>query len=171
MSMSFSVQGRSRCVVTRSSSLGPADHADSCLWCCPVLTQVFDELRGLLFIKVSQHAQRIISLTTFQHLHQLSLRFHLDRQTGGLSRVIERGIGAIDFALRFTLFSVLPILIEIVMVTVILFIQFDIRFAAVTFITIAGYIAFTLFITEWRIKFRRTMNEKMPMPTQKPLTA
>lgn len=126
-----------------------------------VLTQVFDELRGLLFIKVSQHAQRIISLTTFQHLHQLSLRFHLDRQTGGLSRVIERGIGAIDFAIRFTLFSILPILIEIVMVTVILFVQFDIiRFAAVTFITIAGYIAFTLFITEWRIKFHRAMNEK-----------
>lgn len=134
-----------------------------------VLTQVFDELRGLLFIKVSQHAQRIISLTTFQHLHQLSLRFHLDRQTGGLSRVIERGIGAIDFALRFTLFSVLPILIEIVMVTVILFIQFDIRFAAVTFITIAGYIAFTLFITEWRIKFRRTMNEKDADANTKPI--
>ena len=125
-----------------------------------VLTQGFDELRGLIFIKVAQHAQRIISLNTFKHLHQLSLRYHLDRQTGGLSRVIERGIGAISFALRFTLFSILPILIEIVMVTVILFIQFDIRFAAVTFFTIAGYIAFTVFITEWRIKFRRAMNEK-----------
>lgn len=125
-----------------------------------VLTQAFDELRGLLFIKVSQHAQRIISLNTFKHLHQLSLRFHMDRQTGGLSRVIERGIAAIGFILRFVLFSILPILIEIVMVTVILFVQFDIRFAAVTFITIVGYVAFTFLITEWRIKFRRAMNEK-----------
>jgi len=87
-----------------------------------VLTQGFNELRGLIFIKVSQHAQRIISLNTFKHLHQLSLRFHLDRQTGGLSRVIERGISAIGSVLRFTLFSILPILIEIVMVTVILFV-------------------------------------------------
>ena len=125
-----------------------------------ILTQLFDELRGLVFIKVAQHAQRVISLNTFKHLHQLSLRYHLDRQTGGLSRVIERGISAISFALRFTLFSIFPILVEIVMVSVILFVQFDIRFAAVTLITITGYIAFTLYITEWRIKFRRSMNEK-----------
>jgi len=125
-----------------------------------VLTQGFDELRGLFFIRVSQHAQRIISLDTFKHLHQLSLRFHLDRQTGGLSRVIERGISAIGFVLRFTLFSILPIIIEIIMVTTILFVQFDIRFAAVTFFTIVGYAVFTLLITEWRIKFRRTMLEK-----------
>lgn len=124
-----------------------------------VLTQFFNEMRDLFFIKVSQHAQRIISLTTFQHLHGLSLRFHMDRQTGGLSRVIERGVSAIQFALRFTLFSILPILIEIVMVTVVLFYQFDIRFAAVTFITIALYIAYTFAVTEWRLKFRRIMNE------------
>ena len=124
-----------------------------------VFTQGFNELRNLLFIRVSQHAQRVISLNTFQHLHQLSLRFHLDRQTGGLSRVIERGIAAIGFVLRFTLFSILPTLIEIVMVTVILFVQFDIRFAVVTFVTITGYIIFTFLITEWRIKFRQAMNE------------
>jgi len=125
-----------------------------------VLTQGFNELRNLLFIRVSQHAQRVISLNTFQHLHQLSLRFHLDRQTGGLSRVIERGIAAIGFVLRFTLFSILPTLIEIIMVTGILFVQFDIRFAVVTFVTIVGYIAFTFLITEWRIKFRQEMNAR-----------
>lgn len=125
-----------------------------------VLTQLFDELRGLAFVKVAQHAQRVLSLNTFKHLHHLSLRFHMDRQTGGLSRVIERGIAAIGFVLRFTLFSIFPILIEIVLVTGILFFKFDIRFAAVTFITIVGYIAFTFMITEWRIKFRRAMNEK-----------
>lgn len=125
-----------------------------------VLVQGFNELRNLLFIRVAQHAQRVISLNAFQHLHQLSLRFHLDRQTGGLSRVIERGISAIGFVLRFTLFSILPTLFEIVMVAAILFVQFDIRFALVTLITIGGYIAFTFMITEWRIKFRRAMNEK-----------
>lgn len=124
-----------------------------------VLTQAFNELRSLFFIRVSQHAQRVLSLNTFQHLHELSLRFHLDRQTGGLSRVIERGIASIGFVLRFTLFSILPTLFEIVMVTVILFVQFNIRFALVTFLTIGGYIAFTFMITEWRIKFRRAMNE------------
>ena len=125
-----------------------------------VLTQGFNELRDLFFIKVSQHAQRIISLTTFKQLHELSLRFHMDRQTGGLSRVIERGVSAISFALRFTLFSILPILFEIIMVTVVLFYQFNIRFAAVTLITISLYIAYTFYITEWRLKFRRIMNEK-----------
>ncbi|MEM7537290.1 MAG: ABC transporter ATP-binding protein/permease [Chloroflexota bacterium] len=125
-----------------------------------VLVQFFEEMRNFIFIRVAQHAQRIISLNTFKHLHKLSLRFHMDRQTGGLSRVIERGVSAIQFILNFMLFRIIPIFIEIFMVAAILFVQFDFRFAAVAFITIAGYITFTIMITEWRIKFRREMNER-----------
>lgn len=125
-----------------------------------VLNQVFGEMRDFIFVKVSQHAQRTIALSTFQHLHQLSLSFHLERQTGGLSRVIERGTSGIQFLLNFMLFNILPTLIEIGMVTTVLFIQFDYRFSLITVGTIGGYIAFTLITTEWRLKFRKTMNEK-----------
>lgn len=124
------------------------------------LNQFFGELRDLIFVRVSQHAQRTIALNTFRHLHELSLRFHLDRQTGGLSRVIERGTQGVQFVLGFILFNILPTLLEIIMVTVVLFYQFNIFFAATTFLTIAGYIAFTFLVTEWRLKFRRKMNEK-----------
>ncbi|MDH3976073.1 MAG: ABC transporter ATP-binding protein/permease [Deltaproteobacteria bacterium] len=124
------------------------------------LTQFFGELRDLIFVRVSQHAQRTIALNTFKHLHELSLRFHLDRQTGGLSRVIERGTQGVQFVLGFILFNILPTLLEIIMVTAVLLYQFNILFAAATFLTIAGYIAFTLLVTEWRLKFRRKMNEK-----------
>jgi len=124
------------------------------------LNQLFGELRDLIFVRVSQHAQRTIALNTFKHLHALSLRFHLDRQTGGLSRVIERGTHGVQFVLGFILFNILPTLLEIVMVTVVLLYQFNVFFAAATFLTITGYIAFTLLITEWRLKYRRKMNEK-----------
>jgi len=109
---------------------------------------------------VSQHAQREIALSTFRHVHRLSLKFHLERQTGGLSRVIERGVGGIQFLLRFILFNILPTLIEITMVTVILFVQFDWRFSAATVGTIVAYVLFTQIITDWRLQFRRTMNAK-----------
>ncbi len=125
-----------------------------------LLQQAFVEFRDFIFVRVSQHAQREIALSTFRHVHRLSLKFHLERQTGGLSRVIERGVGGIQFLLRFILFNILPTLIEITMVTVILFVQFDWRFSAATVGTIVAYVLFTQIITDWRLQFRRTMNAK-----------
>jgi len=125
-----------------------------------LMTQVFGELRDALFARVGQHAIRTVALHTFQHLHNLSLRFHLDRQTGGLSRVIERGVKGIEFLLNFMLFNILPTLLEIFLVCGILWTLFDIWFALVTFGTIATYIAYTLIVTEWRLKYRRAMNQK-----------
>lgn len=124
------------------------------------LQQAFGELRDFLFVKVSQHAQRLIGLNTFQHLHGLSLRFHLERQTGGLSRVIERGTKGIQFVLSFMLFNIIPTILEIVLVTGILILNFNWQFAVITFVTIVGYIAFTLIVTDWRLKYRVTMNKK-----------
>ena len=124
-----------------------------------ILSLAFGELRDAVFSKVAQRAIRTVALATFRHLHALSLRFHLDRQTGGLSRAIERGTKGIDFLLSYVLFSVLPTLLEIALVSGILWYMFDWRFMAVTLITVAGYVWFTFAITEWRIKFRRAMNE------------
>jgi len=124
-----------------------------------VFTLAFGELRDALFAKVGQRAVRTIALQVFQHLHALSLRFHLERQTGGLSRAIERGTRAIETLLRFMLFNVLPTLLEIGLVAGILWSLFNVWFALVTVLTVIGYIAFTLLVTEWRIKFRRRMNE------------
>lgn len=124
-----------------------------------ILTIAFAELRDAVFAKVGQRAIRAVALSTFQHLHKLSLRFHLDRQTGGLSRSIERGTKGIDFLLTFMLFNILPTLLEISLVCGILWYMFNIWFAVVTFTTIVGYIAYTLFVTEWRLKYRRRMNE------------
>ena len=123
-----------------------------------VLSQAFGELRDAVFARVGQHALRAIALNTFHHLHRLSLRFHLERQTGGLSRSIERGTRGIDFLLRFTLFNVLPTLLEIGLVCGILLYRYDFWFAAITFLSVGGYIAFTALFTEWRIKYRREMN-------------
>jgi ABC-type transport system involved in Fe-S cluster assembly fused permease/ATPase subunit len=124
-----------------------------------ILSLAFGELRDAVFSKVAQRAIRTVALATFRHLHALSLRFHLDRQTGGLSRAIERGTKGIDFLLSYVLFSVLPTLLEIALVSGILWYMFDWRFMAVTLTTVAGYVWFTFAITEWRIKFRRAMNE------------
>ncbi|HSD34011.1 MAG TPA: ABC transporter ATP-binding protein/permease, partial [Alphaproteobacteria bacterium] len=124
-----------------------------------ILSLAFGELRDAVFAKVAQRAIRTVALATFRHLHALSLRFHLDRQTGGLSRAIERGTKGIDFLLSYVLFSVLPTLLEIALVAGILWYMFDWRFSAVTLATVAGYVWFTFAITEWRIKFRRAMNE------------
>lgn len=118
----------------------------------------FGEIRDAIFAKVSARAIRQVALETFEHLHKLSLRFHLDRRTGGMIRSIERGTAGIEFLLGFMLFNILPTLIEIIMVCCILWVMFSVWFALVTFITIAGYIAFTLIITEWRTKYRREMN-------------
>jgi ATP-binding cassette subfamily B protein len=124
-----------------------------------IATQLFSELRDGIFARVAQRAIRNVALQTFRHLHALSLKFHLDRQTGGLTRAIERGAKGIEFLLFFVLFNVLPTLLEIGMVCVILWTLYDWRFALATAVTIGGYVWYTLSVTEWRIKYRRTMNE------------
>ncbi len=124
-----------------------------------VLQIAFAELRDWVFARVAQGAIRDAAMQTFRHLHRLALRFHLERQTGGLSRAIERGTKGIDFLLTFMLFNIIPTLLEIALVCGILWALFDYRYALVTFVTIAGYIAYTLSVTEWRLKYRRRMNE------------
>ncbi len=125
-----------------------------------VLSLAFGEARDAIFAKVGQRAIRRVALNVFRHLHRLSLRFHLERQTGGLSRAIERGNKAIELLLRFSLFNILPTLIEISLVFVILWTMLDFWIAAVTLITVVVYLIYTLVVTEWRIKFRRQMNEQ-----------
>ena len=125
-----------------------------------ILVQAFGEIRDLVFAKVAQHAQRTIALNTFKHLHGLSLEFHLSRQTGGLSRVIERGTRGIQFVLNFMTFNILPTLLEIFLVTGILLYHFNYLYAAVVFATISIYIVMTLSITEWRLKYRKKMNSE-----------
>ena len=124
-----------------------------------VMALVFGELRDAIFAKVAARAIRQVALRTFVHLHRLSLRFHLERRTGGMVRAIERGTTGIEFALSFMLFNILPTLVEISLVCGVLWALFNFWFALVTFVTIAGYIAFTLTVTEWRTKYRRQMNE------------
>ncbi|MEO3433479.1 ABC transporter ATP-binding protein/permease [Inquilinus sp. CAU 1745] len=124
-----------------------------------VLSLGFSELRDAVFAKVAQRAIRRASFNIFRHLHTLALRFHLERRTGGLSRVIERGTRAIETMLSFMLFNILPTLFEILLVAGILWGLFNIWFALVTLVTVVGYIGFTMWVTEWRLKFRRQMNE------------
>jgi ATP-binding cassette, subfamily B, heavy metal transporter len=124
-----------------------------------VSTLAFAEIRDAIFVKVAQRAIRDVGLMTFRHLHALALRFHLERRTGGLSRAIERGTKGIDRLLDFLLFSILPTLVEIALVCAILWSLYDYRFALVTFVTVVGYVVYTLAITEWRLKYRREMNE------------
>ncbi len=119
----------------------------------------FGELRDTLFSRVAQNAVRRVALATFRHLHALSLRFHLERQTGGLSRAIDRGTKGIEFLLFFTAFSVIPTLIEIGLACGILWYLFDWRFAAIPFVTILGFVIFTFRVTEWRIEIRKRMND------------
>lgn len=124
-----------------------------------MVAAAFAELREMVFAKVAQNAIHVVALETFRHLHRLSLRFHLERQTGGLSRAIERGTNGIDNLLHYLLFQIVPTVFEIVLVGIVLWSLYDIRFAAITLATIAGYVAYTLAITQWRIKFRRQMIE------------
>jgi ATP-binding cassette subfamily B protein len=124
-----------------------------------LFSTLFGEIRDALFAKVTQRAIRRVALQVFEHLHNLSLRFHLERQTGGVSRDIERGTRGISFLLTFLLFNILPTLLEIGLVAAILFVKYNPWFAIITFATLVFYIAFTLVITEWRMVFRRTMNE------------
>ena len=124
-----------------------------------VLAQAFGEIRDAIFAPVSQRAIRNLAQEVFRHLHALSLRYHLERQTGGLSRVIERGTQGMEFLIRFTTFNILPTLFEIVLVGGILWSLYDWRFTAVTLGAVTAYIAFSVVLSEWRIKFVRRMND------------
>ncbi len=120
---------------------------------------VFNELREFLFARVTQRAIRTIALKVFRHLHGLSLRFHLNRQTGGVTRDIERGTRAISSLISYALFSIFPTLLEITLVLLYLITHYDIWFSVITFSALSLYIVFTISVTEWRTHFRRTMNE------------
>lgn len=122
--------------------------------------QAFGEFRDFVFARVTQFTQRQIGLKTFEHLHSLSLAFHLDRQTGGLSRVIERGTRGIQTVLQFALFNILPTIAEVVIVAVVLYFTFGALFALITMAAIALYVWYTIVITNWRVKFRKDMMQK-----------
>jgi ATP-binding cassette subfamily B protein len=122
-------------------------------------TTLFAELRDVVFVRVTQRAIRRVALTVFRHMHSLSLRFHLERQTGGVSRDIDRGTRGISTLLSYMLFSIIPVVLEFSLVAAILLAKFDWRFAAVTFTAVAVYIGFTVTITEWRMDIRRRANE------------
>jgi ABC-type transport system involved in Fe-S cluster assembly fused permease/ATPase subunit len=125
-----------------------------------VMSQGFNELRNAVFAKVAQRAVRQLALSVFRHIHALSLRFHLERRTGGLARAVERGTAGIEFLLSFMLFNVVPTVFEIVVVCAILWRLYNWAFAVVTLATIVTYIAFTFLVTDWRIRFRREMNAR-----------
>ncbi len=120
---------------------------------------LFTELREWVFAEATQGASRRIALQTFEHLHGLSLRFHLDRQTGGMTRDIERGVRGLESLISYSLYSVVPTLIEMALVLVILSVKFDLGFAAITLVALVLYIVFTVTVTEWRTHFRRQANE------------
>ncbi|SER01056.1 ABCB family ABC transporter ATP-binding protein/permease [Giesbergeria anulus] len=122
-------------------------------------TSFFTELRELVFSKATQGAARAIALQTFEHLHALSLRFHLERQTGGMTRDIERGVRGIESLISFSLFNIGATLIEVLLVLSVLGVKFDVWFAGITLAALVCYIAFTVWVTEWRTQFRREANE------------
>src|SRR4051812_18941290 len=122
-------------------------------------TTLFTELREFVFAKVTQRAVRTIALQVFRHLHSLSLRFHLNRQTGGMTRDIERGTRGIGSLVSYTLYSILPTLVEITLVIGYLALHYDVWFSVITAAALVAYIVFTVAVTEWRTNFRRTMND------------
>lgn len=123
-----------------------------------IASLTFEGMRDALFSKVSQHAIREVTLTIFKHLHSLSLQFHLNRQTGALSKFIDRGTKGIDFLLRYVIFNVVPTFIEIILVSIILLNLYGYFYALITIITITIYVILTFVITQWRVQFRRDMN-------------
>jgi ATP-binding cassette subfamily B protein len=122
-------------------------------------TSLFTELRELVFAKATEGAARTISLGVFRHLHAMSLRFHLERQTGGMTRDIERGTRAVHSLVSYSLYSIIPTLIEVSLVLTLLAVKFDVWFAWITVIALVVYISFTISMTEWRTQFRKRMNE------------
>jgi ABC-type transport system involved in Fe-S cluster assembly fused permease/ATPase subunit len=127
----------------------------------------FAQLRDGIFARVGQRALRMLALETFRHIHALSLRYHITRRTGGLSRIIERGVKGVDFLLRFLLFSIVPLILELVLVGAILFFVFDVWYLVVVALTIWVYVWFTFKVTEWRVEIRRRMNDRDTEANQK----
>ena len=123
-----------------------------------LVTSIFGELRELVFAKATQGAARSIALQTFEHLHGMSLRFHLERQTGGMTRDIERGVKGVESLISYSLYSIVPTIIELVLVLGILAIKFDIWFALITIAALVVYITFTVTVTQWRTQYRREAN-------------
>ena len=132
-----------------------------------LLSVGFAQLRDVVFAKVGLRALRRIALETFQHIHALSLRYHITRKTGGLSRIIERGVKGVEFLLRFLLFSMGPLILELLMIAVILFFAFDVWYLGAVVLTISAYVWFTFRVTEWRVAIRRRMNERDTDANQK----
>jgi ATP-binding cassette, subfamily B, heavy metal transporter len=132
-----------------------------------LMTNGFQQLRDAIFAKVGQRALRALALQTFEHIHRLSMRYHIGRKTGGLSRIIERGVKGVDFLLRFLLFSIGPLVLELLMIAGILFYLFDVWYLAAVFVTIAFYVWFTFAVTEWRVKLRKQMNDQDTDANQK----
>ena len=132
-----------------------------------LLTVAFNEARDAVFVRVGQRALRQLALETFTHIHRLSLRYHITRKTGGLSRIIERGVKGVDFLLRFMLLSIGPLILELTMVSVIFAVVFGWQYAAVVVIVITIYVAFTFKVTEWRVAIRREMNAQDTDANQK----
>ncbi len=130
-------------------------------------TVAFQELRDAVFVRVGQRALRKLALETFTHIHRLSLRYHITRKTGGLSRIIERGVKGVDFLLRFMLFSIGPLILELAMVAVIFATLFGFSYMAVVVVVITLYVMFTFKVTEWRVKLRREMNDQDTDANQK----
>ncbi|GAB4267955.1 MAG: ABC transporter ATP-binding protein/permease [Pararhodobacter sp.] len=132
-----------------------------------LMTNGFQQLRDAVFAAVGQRALRALALETFTHIHRLSLRYHLTRKTGGLSRIIERGVKGVDFLLRFLLFSIGPLFLELLMIAIVMMVLFDVWYLATIVVTIAIYVAFTFKVTEWRVKIRREMNQQDTDANQK----
>ncbi|UWR94604.1 ABCB family ABC transporter ATP-binding protein/permease [Phaeobacter inhibens] len=132
-----------------------------------ILTNGFQQLRDAVFAPVGQRALRRLALETFRHIHRLSMRYHITRKTGGLSRIIERGVKGVEFLLRFLLFSIGPLVLELALVAIILAVLFDIWYLVVVAVTIGFYVWFTFAITEWRVKLRREMNKQDTDANQK----
>ena len=132
-----------------------------------LLSVGFNQLRDVIFARVGQRALRRLALETFEHIHALSLRYHIARKTGGLSRIIERGVKGVEFLLRFMLFSIGPLILELLMIAAILFFVFDVWYLLVVVSTISIYILFTFKVTEWRVQIRKEMNDQDTDANQK----
>ena len=127
----------------------------------------FQQLRDAIFARVGQRALRALALQTFSHIHAMSMRYHITRKTGGLSRIIERGVKGVDFLLRFLLFSIGPLVLELLMIAIVLWTLFDFWYLAVVVAVITAYTAFTFRVTEWRVKLRKEMNDQDTDANQK----
>ncbi len=132
-----------------------------------ILSVGFDQLRDIIFAKVGLRALRMLALETFRHIHKLSLRYHITRKTGGLSRIIERGVKGLDWLLRFMLFSIGPLIIELSMIAIILLVVLDVRYFVIILVTISIYVWFTFKVTAWRVQIRKEMNRQDTDANQK----